>query len=173
MAYSVFALGTFLLNLWLLQPLAHDFYVSITYVQIKHKAPLSLHTRIFRNDLELAMRNYTNDQQWSFQADSAHIRQVADYLQDKLAVVIDNDKYPMMVDQVEQEGSGVTETINCHLVGKGIASIVINISISNLVLTEIYEDQVNMVHVRKEDRRRQSRNLDRYDHTFSLDAASL
>ncbi len=151
----------------------HEFYVSICYIQITPDNQIEIKQRIFRNDLELGVARDISEDRWVFQDDSASINQVMDYVIDHLSLEIDDVEVPLQAQIIEAEGEGPTETINILLAGKLSKGFENHVTIESSILLDIYDDQVNMVHVRFSDFKRKSKNLDHTEPSFTVKKEEL
>lgn len=146
----------------------HAFYVSICYISKDDAQHIEVRHRIFRNDFELGMQQYKQAGYWIFN-DSSHIRKdVSEYMDSHFHVLFEGASVDLKLKDCYAEGEGVTETITIILRSEQAFMQSGNIKVKSTVLLNVYEDQVNMVHVIDKNRKRKSKNLDidRQEHEF-------
>ncbi len=130
----------------------HKFYVSVT--QIEHNAEqesLQIISRVFIDDIEdLLQERYDslivlNPEEESSKAEDY----LKKYFDQKLKIKVNNKEVSFSFLGKEYED----DLIICYLEINNISSFQ-NIEISNEVLMDLFEEQQNIVHVRKNDQRK-------------------
>ncbi len=149
----------------------HAFYVSICYISKDDAQHMEVRHRIFRNDFELGLQQYKKVDQWIFSDTSqSKKRDVSQYMDANFQVLYEGKSVSLPLLDCYAEGEGVTETITIILRSEQAFIESGQIKVKSSVLLDIYEDQVNMVHVIDKDRKRKSKNLDidrqEYDFAF-------
>ncbi len=130
------------------QLLVHDFHVSVTDIKFKEdKKVLQISSRIFLDDLELALRGYTADEslditsivRWKFIDES-----LANYILENLELENEKGKaYPLKYVGAEVED----DVMWCYVEVEKVKKIS-KLKITNTILHEVWFDQENLVHVR-------------------------
>ena len=134
----------------------HSFYVSITYLKVEGQT-LKVTHRIFRDDLELAIRQ--SEQKPQLVLDLTRGAEVVEYLAKVTAIEINHKKTAPVFDAFSIEGTGPTSTVQCSFTIDLADTVAQQITISNKLLVDQYDDQVNMVHFISA-KGRTSKNLD-------------
>ncbi len=138
----------------------HAFYVSICYLRQK-EGNIELDYRMFKDDLELALKRLPDS------ADD-YCAKIFRYLSSRVRIVLNGQRLDLSPGVCRSEGEGYLESVSAtmHVPLKGPTNGKLEIETS--VLTEIYDDQINMVHVLWHNLKR-SRNLDRRRQRFELE----
>ncbi len=144
----------------------HAFYVSTCYVRWD-RAQVQLDTRVFRDDFELGLRQFTGDPSWQLSRDSASTV-VRSYLAERVALYFGDRQVDLRLESISFDGEGATEIVLCKLAASDSPPRPpVECKIYNDLLTEVYDDQVNMIHVKLGERRK-SKNLDKDDPYFTF-----
>lgn len=134
----------------------HPFHVSvcdITYESSDKHFKIS--TRMFLDDLENTMKVFTGDSKFNITApgDSAYIHQsIAKYLKDNLEFDVDGKVYSYHY----LGGEIDIDVMWCYLEIIELKDFQV-IRVKNTIMTEMFNDQENLVHIRKNGRVRSLR----------------
>jgi hypothetical protein len=123
----------------------HPLHISVTEVNHDEKdKSLEIMSRIFIDDLETTMRKRLNSPDLDIlnPKDKTVDAMMRDYFNEKLIVSLDNRKHPLNYLGHERDGDVFIFYIEVPKVKKWKTIVV-----TNSVLTEIFEDQSNLVHV--------------------------
>jgi hypothetical protein len=129
---------------WILSVL-HPLHVSVTdIVHDEKERELEIIMRIFTDDLETSIRNQQNSPDLDLlnPAQSTTDELVKDYVLQRFSVSLDNKKQALNFLGTEVEGDALLCYIQVRSVKKWRT-----IEVLNSIVTEIYEDQSNLVHV--------------------------
>ena len=141
---------------------AHAFYVSVYSVNFDDDLQeVRVVCKVFTNDLEDAVKkkNAIHDlviNEWS---DPQTREKTVNYILQKTKITLNNKQKTLIFDHFSWEGSDVTEITLCHFKIKNV-SYVKSFGIDTDLLTELYDDQVNIINVRVGDKRK-ALNLDK------------
>ena len=130
------------------QLIFHPFHVSVTEVKYKEdRRSLQISSRIFLDDLELALRGYTGDENlditdegdWEFLNE-----RLGNYLVERISFKDQKGrKYP-----ISYVGAEIEEDVMwCYLEIEKVKKLS-RIEVTNEVITEVWSDQENLVHFR-------------------------
>ena len=130
------------------QLILHPFHVSVTEVKYKEdRRALQISSRIFLDDLELALRAHTGEENlditdegnWEFLNESLKA-----YLLEKITFKDQKGKsYPLTYVGAEME----EDVMWCYLEIEKVKKLS-SIEVTNEVITEVWSDQENLVHFR-------------------------
>ena len=123
----------------------HAFYVSVCEIYHNPKTlSLEISMKIFIDDLELAIQNSgREDFKILEDVDQDLIgEEIERYLQDKLVIQVDDKNTANNLIGFELEG----DALICYIEIEKIESIS-KIKVHNSVITELYEDQINLTHL--------------------------
>jgi hypothetical protein len=129
---------------WILSVL-HPLHVSVTdIVHDEKERELEIIMRIFTDDLETSIRTQQNSPDLDLlnPAQSTTDELVKDYVLQRFSVSLDNKKQALNFLGTEVEGDALLCYIQVRSVKKWRT-----IEVLNSIVTEIYEDQSNLVHV--------------------------
>ena len=135
----------------------HEFYVSICYLKVIDSHQLEIRHRIFKDDLELAIREFQGDR--AILLDSSHQEIISQYLIEVTSLEINHEKLTPEFIGMSIEGEGVTSAVECTFKVKMPAAEVVQMVFSSRVLIDHYDDQINMTHFISPEGRK-SKNLD-------------
>jgi len=124
---------------------AHPIHVSVTEIEFDEKArALEIMMRVFADDLEETMRKYSNQPDLDIIAanSSAVDQMVSGYLNMHFQIRLDNKIQKIHYLGHEREGDAFIFYIEVTNVKKWKT-----IQVQNDILTEIFDDQSNLVHV--------------------------
>lgn len=130
-----------------LQLFIHPFHVSVSEIKYKEdKRALQISIRIFLDDLEIALRQYTANEtldimqkeSWSYV--DQHVNK---YVHEKFQLL--NDKGPMTMSYV---GAEIEDDVMWIYVEVEKVKKLKTIIVQNSLLTETYDDQENLIHFR-------------------------
>ncbi|MDN5216654.1 hypothetical protein QQ020_31585 [Fulvivirgaceae bacterium BMA12] len=148
---------------------AHAFYVSVYAVNFSpDRQELNVTCKVFTNDLEDAVKKKNAITALSIDAGSSRNtkKMVSDYVLERTKIILNDTPAEMIFSHLSWEGAGITETTLCHFKITGVTHIE-TIEIYSKLLTELYDDQVNIVNVRVGDKRK-ALNLDKRVHQGKL-----
>lgn len=132
--------------------LVHKFYVSVTQIDYnKEQKSLQIISRIFIDDMERLLRErYNESLTLVSEGDESLVdAYIAKYLQQKLKIAVNDKEVTFNFIGKEYEN----DLLLCYLEVENIDSFE-KIAISNSILTEIFEEQQNIVHVKKGNQRK-------------------
>ena len=130
--------------------LAHAFYVSVYSVNFDNdRKEVKIVCKVFTNDLEDAVKkeNAISHLSIHIQSDQQTRKRIVNYILQKTKITLNNKPKILIFDHFSWEGSGITETTLCHFKIKNVSDVK-TFGIDTNLLTELYDDQVNIVHVR-------------------------
>jgi hypothetical protein len=134
----------------------HPMHVSVTEIQLDEKdKELEIMMRVFIDDLELTLRNKLNQPEMDILElkNGMTVDQLAgDYLKDHFKVSLDNKPQKTAYLGHEREGEAFIFYVQVSNVKKFKT-----IQIFNDIITELHEDQSNLVHVTVKDKVRSLR----------------
>ncbi len=148
---------------------AHAFYVSVYSVNFDpDRQELNVICKVFTNDLEDAVKKKNAIATLSVDSESSRNtrKMVSDYVLERTKITLNDTPAKMIFSDLSWEGSGITETTLCRFKITGVTHIE-TIEIYTKLLTELYDDQVNIVNVRVGDKRK-ALNLDKRVHQGKL-----
>ena len=132
----------------LFQALLHPFHVSVSEVKYKEdQKVLQITSRIFLDDLELALRNYSGDELLNITEESSW-EQVNEYLSRYTVenLKIWDEKGNLM--QLNYIGAEIEEDVMyCYLEIEKVKKLK-QYKIQNSLLHEVWDDQENIIHIR-------------------------
>ncbi len=123
----------------------HEFYLSVTEIEYKaEKQSLQIITRVFTDDFENVLRTrYTDDIHLSENAEEGPVEEmIKKYLQQKFALKTDNKNIDFNYLGKEYEAEQVVLYVEAENV-----SPFKQIEVTNAILTDLFDDQKNVVHV--------------------------
>lgn len=134
-----------LLLVFSLSSFSHKFYVSVTEVEYNEEAKsLQIISRIFIDDLEkLLQERYDSSVRLSMKGDEGNADQlISKYLNQKFNVEVDGKNYPFKYLGKEYDKDMAVLYIEVSNVPEFTS-----VKIKNAVLTDLFGDQKNLVHV--------------------------
>lgn len=137
----------------------HDFYISICYIK-SVDGELQINYRVFKDDAQIALGNPTL-------VNEDFCSNIADYIVSHFGITEDSHPLHLVLKDCTYEGSGKFETVSCLFVAEDHQVDAGELKINSSVLLDVYDDQVNMIHVQMGDTKK-SMNLDRDRKSFSL-----
>jgi len=122
---------------------------------------VSWNCRMFKDDFERAViHSSLSPMEWFFEpSDTSSVTILVDYFTNHTDLSIDNIPIVLKFEDVELEGEGPIQTIACSFSSKLITDNASNVRIRCSLLTDLLDDQINMIHLQKADMKR-SKNLD-------------
>ncbi|SHI35161.1 hypothetical protein SAMN04488096_101242 [Mesonia phycicola] len=129
---------------------AHKYYMSVTDIEyVPQKKSLQIVSRIFVDDLEKLLQTRYDDsaQLIKGQNNPENNEYIKKYFQDKFEIIIKNKQLSLNFIGKRYED----DMIICYFEAVNVENFK-SITISNLVLTDLFEDQKNLVHVKKDER---------------------
>jgi hypothetical protein len=136
----------------------HDFYISVCYIKEVDKQ-LQVTYRLFMDDAVSAIGD--------IQIENEFCEQISSYIQSKFRIMEDHRSLHLNLNSCSMEGDGRFETVSCIMTSEDHFSDAAAMTIESTVLLEVYDDQVNMIHVQMEATKK-SMNLDRDRKTFEV-----
>lgn len=132
---------------WLVLSFLHPFHVSVCEIEYRPTLrSLQITHRIFLDDLEQALQKETGKEDLDIleETDSLAIHKgIRDYLKENFAVSISGKTLPY-----QYLGGEIEEDVMwCYVEITGVAPFT-EMTVTNRILTEIFDDQENLVHVR-------------------------
>ena len=130
--------------------LEHKYYVSTSLFNFSEDSSLQITLRIFKDDLSNAISDTYLDQKIDDLnlIDELYFKQVDKYINSKISVLIDDKKFELDYLGLETKN----DMYVCYLEIENLP-IYSNMVISNKILFEIFDDQQNIIHVKKNDKR--------------------
>lgn len=130
--------------------LEHKYYVSTSLFNFTEDSSLQITLRIFKDDLSNAISDTYLDQKTDDLnlIDELYFKQVDKYINSKISILIDDKKFEMDYLGLETKN----DIYVCYLEIENLP-IYSNMVISNKILFEIFDDQQNIIHVKRNDKR--------------------
>ena len=130
--------------------LEHKYYVSTSLFNFSEDSSLQITLRIFKDDLSNAISDTYLDQKTDDLnlIDELYFKQVDKYINSKISILIDDKKFEMDYLGLETKN----DMYVCYLEVENLPTYS-NVVISNKILFEIFDDQQNIIHVKKNDKR--------------------
>tara|TARA_B100002019_G_scaffold146374_1_gene126135 strand:- start:87 stop:575 length:489 start_codon:yes stop_codon:yes gene_type:complete len=130
--------------------LEHKYYVSTSLFNFSEDSSLQITLRIFKDDLSNAISDTYLDQKTDDLnlIDELYFKQVDKYINSKISILIDDKKFEMDYLGLETKN----DMYVCYLEIENLP-IYTNMVISNKILFEIFDDQQNIIHVKRNDKR--------------------
>jgi len=130
--------------------LEHKYYVSTSLFNFTEDSSLQITLRIFKDDLSNAISDTYLDQKTDDLNlnDELYFKQVDKYINSKISIQIDDKKFDMDYLGLETKN----DMYVCYLEIENLP-IYSNMVISNKILFEIFDDQQNIIHVKRNDKR--------------------
>ena len=130
--------------------LEHKYYVSTSLFNFSEDSSLQITLRIFKDDLSNAISDTYLDQKTDDLnlIDELYFKQVDKYINSKISILIDDKKFEMDYLGLETKN----DMYACYLEIQNLP-IYSNMVISNKILFEIFDDQQNIIHVKRNDKR--------------------
>ena len=130
--------------------LEHKYYVSTSLFNFSEDSSLQITLRIFKDDLSNAISDTYLDQKIDDLnlIDELYFKQVDKYINSKISILIDDKKFEMDYLGLETKN----DMYVCYLEIENLP-IYSNMVISNKILFEIFDDQQNIIHVKRNDKR--------------------
>lgn len=130
--------------------LEHKYYVSTSLFNFTEDSSLQITLRIFKDDLSNAISDTYLDQKTDDLNlnDELYFKQVDKYINSKISILIDDKKFEMDYLGLETKN----DMYVCYLEIENLP-IYSNMVISNKILFEIFDDQQNIIHVKRNDKR--------------------
>jgi len=130
----------------------HKFYVSVTQIEYsEEQQSLQIISRIFIDDIEEVLRKRYDDAiVLVSEKDEIKINEYLDrYLRQKLKIVVNGREVAFSFIGKEYDN----DLVLCYLEVTGISSLE-TITVSNLALMDFFDEQQNIIHVKKGDKRK-------------------
>ena len=130
--------------------LEHKYYVSTSLFNFSENSSLQITLRIFKDDLSNAISDTYLEQKTDDLnlIDELYFKLVDKYINSKISILIDDKKFEMDYLGLETKN----DMYVCYLEIENLP-IYSNMVISNKILFEIFDDQQNIIHVKKNDKR--------------------
>ena len=130
--------------------LEHKYYVSTSLFNFTEDSSLQITLRIFKDDLSNAISDTYLDQKTDDLNlnDELYFKQVDKYINSKISILIDDKKFEMDYLGLETKN----DMYVCYLEIENLP-VYSNMVISNKILFEIFDDQQNIIHVKRNDKR--------------------
>ena len=130
--------------------LEHKYYVSTSLFNFSEDSSLQITLRIFKDDFSNAISDTYLDHKTDDLnlIDELYFKQVDKYINSKISILIDNKKFEMDYLGLETKN----DMYVCYLEIENLP-IYSNMVISNKILFEIFDDQQNIIHVKRNDKR--------------------
>ena len=129
---------------------AHEFYLSVTEIEYKaEQESLQIITRVFIDDFQKVLNDrYQADLQLSEEAEQGAVKEnINKYLAQKLKINIGGED--LQLDYLGKEYDA--DQLILYIEVKNVASFN-TIEVSNGILTDLFDDQKNVVHVKVNDK---------------------
>ncbi|SEM20498.1 hypothetical protein SAMN04487910_4431 [Aquimarina amphilecti] len=130
----------------------HKFYVSVTQIEyIEEQKSLQIISRIFIDDIEEVLRKrYDENIELVSEKEETKVDQyLATYLKQKLSITVNGEE--VFFDFIGKEYDN--DLLLCYLEIKNIEALK-TIVVSNQVLMDFFDDQQNIIHVKKDKKRK-------------------
>lgn len=130
--------------------LEHKYYVSTSLFNFSEDSSLQITLRIFKDDLSNAISDTYLDQKTDDLnlIDELYFKQVDKYINSKISILIDDKKFEMDYLGLETKN----DMYVCYLEIENLPTYS-NMVINNKILFEIFDDQQNIIHVKRNDKR--------------------
>ena len=130
--------------------LEHKYYVSTSLFNFSENSSLQITLRIFKDDLSNAISDTYLEQKTDDLnlIDELYFKLVDKYINSKISILIDDKKFEMDYLGLETKN----DMYVCYLEIENLP-IYSNMVISNKILFEIFDDQQNIIHVKRNDKR--------------------
>ena len=130
--------------------LEHKYYVSTSLFNFTEDSSLQITLKVFKDDLSNAISDTYLDQKTDDLnlIDELYFKQVDKYINSKISILIDDKKFEMDYLGLETKN----DMYVCYLEIENLP-IYSNMVISNKILFEIFDDQQNIIHVKRNDKR--------------------
>jgi len=130
--------------------LEHKYYVSTSLFNFSEDNSLQITLRIFKDDLSNAISDTYLDQKTDDLnlIDELYFKQVDKYINSKISILIDDKKFEMDYLGLETKN----DMYVCYLEIENLPTYS-NMVINNKILFEIFDDQLNIIHVKRNDKR--------------------
>ena len=130
--------------------LEHRYYVSTSLFNFTEDSSLQITLRVFKDDLSNAISDTYLDQKTDDLnlIDELYFKQVDEYINSKISILIDDKKFEMDYLGLETKN----DMYVCYLEIENLP-VYSNMVISNKILFEIFDDQQNIIHVKRNDKR--------------------
>lgn len=128
---------------------AHKYYMSVTDIEyVPQKKSLQIISRVFIDDLEKLLQTRYDESIQLTSEDNTTVnnKYIEKYFQDKFKIIIKNKQLSLNFIGKRYED----DMIICYFEAVNVENFK-SITISNLVLTDLFEDQKNLVHVKKDE----------------------
>lgn len=125
---------------------AHEFYLSVTEIEYKEeKQSLQIITRVFTDDFEEVLRKrFDDDIRLSIDSEEGPVEEMTEkYLNQKLQINIDGKTLQLNYLGKEYDSDQVILYIEVEDV-----TTFSEIEVNNAILTDLFDDQKNVVHVK-------------------------
>lgn len=125
---------------------AHEFYLSVTEIEYKEeKQSLQIITRVFTDDFEEVLRKrFDDDIRLSLDSEEGPVEEMTEkYLNQKLQINIDGKTLQLNYLGKEYDSDQVILYIEVEDV-----TTFSEIEVNNAILTDLFDDQKNVVHVK-------------------------
>ena len=126
----------------------HKFYLSVTEIEyVEEKQSLQIISRMFVDDFEkLLQTRYDEKAQLIRGENNPQVNSyVKKYFEDKFSITIQNNQLPLKFIGKRYED----DLIICYFEATNVENFK-QATISNLVLTDLFEDQKNLIHFKKD-----------------------
>ncbi|WP_343914409.1 DUF6702 family protein [Aquimarina litoralis] len=130
----------------------HKFYVSVTQIEYKEEEQsLQIITRIFIDDIEEALRKRYDENitLLSKEKETKVEQYLSTYLKQKLRITVNGKEvyYTFLGKEYDND------LVLCYLEVENVSSLE-TIEVSNLILMDFFEEQQNLIHVKKGKKRK-------------------
>ena len=127
---------------------AHKYYMSVTEIEyVEEKKSLQIISRMFVDDFEkLLQTRYDEKAQLIRGENNPQVNSyIKKYFEDKFSITIQNNQLPLKFIGKRYED----DLIICYFEATNVENFK-QATISNLVLTDLFEDQKNLIHFKKD-----------------------
>ena len=128
--------------------LMHSFHVSVSDIKFKEEQKsIQISTRIFLDDLELALRNFSGQQSLDI-LEKSEWESVQNMLGEYLLTKVTLEDEKGRIYELNYLGAEIEDDVMwCYLEVEKVKKVK-SITVTNTVLHEVWEDQENLVHFR-------------------------
>ncbi|MDT0689444.1 hypothetical protein RM549_06585 [Salegentibacter sp. F188] len=128
---------------------SHEFYLSVTEIEYKKDSgALQIISRVFIDDFQKVLNTrYGKNISLSYEKETGDVKNsIKKYLAQKLQLVINGEKLQLRYLGKEYDGDQLILYIEIENV-----PVFDKMEVTNAILTDLYDDQKNVVHVRMDD----------------------
>lgn len=144
----IILLFTLILSLSSFSSGAHKYYMSVTEIEyVEEKKSLQIITRLFVDDFEKLLQTRYDESVTLIRGENNKQTNayISRYFEDKFQIIIQNSQVPLKFIGKRYED----DLVICYFEAVAIENFK-QASIKNLILTDLFEDQKNLIHFKKD-----------------------